>query len=47
MNELINRNIVHGYPVLIESTGAPVTQAEETIFVGNNKTHILTKTKNK
>ncbi len=47
MNELINRNIVHGYPVLIESTGAPVTQAEETIFVGINKTHILTKTKNK
>ncbi|MHA1345573.1 MAG: type II methionyl aminopeptidase [Candidatus Heimdallarchaeaceae archaeon] len=46
MNELINRNIVYGYPVLIEVTGAPVTQAEETIFVGNNKTYILTKTKN-
>lgn len=47
MNELINRNIVHGYPVLVESTGAPVTQAEETILVDNNKTYILTKTKNK
>ncbi len=47
IEELINRNIVHGYPILIESTGAPVTQAEETIFVDNNKIHILTKTKNK
>ncbi len=47
MNELINQNIVYGYPVLIESTRAPVTQAEETIFVGRDKTYILTKTKNK
>lgn len=47
MNELINRNIVYGYPVLVESTGAPVTQAEETIFVDHDKTYILTKTKNK
>lgn len=47
MDELIKRNIVHGYPILIESTGAPVTQAEETILVDNNETHILTKVKNK
>ncbi|MCK5409728.1 MAG: hypothetical protein KAJ30_05630, partial [Candidatus Heimdallarchaeota archaeon] len=47
MNELLSRNIVYGYPVLVESTGAPVTQAEETIFVGKNKTDILTETKNK
>ncbi|MBY9001420.1 MAG: type II methionyl aminopeptidase [Candidatus Heimdallarchaeota archaeon] len=47
MNDLINRNIVCGYPVLIESTGAPVTQAEETILVGKDKTYILTNTKNK
>ena len=47
MNDLLSRNIVYGYPVLIESTGAPVTQAEETILVDNNKTHILTKTKDK
>ena len=47
MNDLLNRNIVYGYSVLVESTGAPVTQAEETIFVGKNKTYILTETKNK
>ncbi|MCK4896515.1 MAG: hypothetical protein KAS47_06875, partial [Candidatus Heimdallarchaeota archaeon] len=47
MKELLNRNIVYGYSVLVESTGAPVTQAEETILVGKNKTCILTETKNK
>lgn len=46
MNELLNRDIVHGYPVLVESTGSPVTQAEETIFVGKNKTYILTERRN-
>ena len=44
---LIKNQIVHGYPVLIEAKNAPVTQYEDTIFVGKNKVYILTRTKNK
>ena len=47
MNDLIDRDIVYGYPVLTEVTGAPVTQAEETIFVGTEKIYILTKKREK
>jgi len=44
---LIRNQIVHGYPVLIEMKNAPVTQYEDTIFIGKNKIYILTRTKNK
>ena len=46
MYDLLDRNIVFGYPVLIECTEAPVTQAEETILVGKDKAYILTKMQN-
>ncbi|MHA1219154.1 MAG: type II methionyl aminopeptidase [Candidatus Heimdallarchaeaceae archaeon] len=42
-NFLLKRNIVHGYPVLIEATNAPVTQEEETVYVDEDRVHILTK----
>jgi len=44
-NFLLKRNIVHGYPVLVEATDAPVTQEEETVYIGKDKIHILTKIK--
>ncbi|NPD87549.1 MAG: type II methionyl aminopeptidase [Asgard group archaeon] len=42
---LLSKHIVHGYPVLIESKFAPVTQAEETIYVNKDEIIILTNTK--
>ncbi len=42
---LLKRNIVHGYPVLVEATDSPVTQEEETIFINEDKITILTKRK--
>jgi methionyl aminopeptidase len=44
---LIENQIVHGYPVLIEEKKAPVTQYEDTIFVGKNKVYLLTRRKSK
>ncbi len=44
---LMENQIVHGYPVLIETKKAPVTQYEDTIFVGKNKIYLLTRLKNK
>ncbi|MCG3219779.1 MAG: type II methionyl aminopeptidase [Candidatus Heimdallarchaeota archaeon] len=40
----LSKHIVHGYPVLVESKFAPVTQAEETIYVSENDIIILTNT---
>jgi methionyl aminopeptidase len=39
---LQRKHVIHGYPVLIESKFAPVTQAEETIFVNEDKIVIIT-----
>ena len=44
---LHNDHVTHGYPILIEATGSPVTQEEETVFVGAKKVHIITKSKKK
>ena len=44
---LIDNQIVHGYPVLIEMRKAPVTQYEDTIYVGKNKIYNLSRLKNK
>ncbi len=35
-------HIIHGYPVLVESTKSPVTQEEETVFIGKKQVFILT-----
>ena len=40
---LLRKHIVHGYPVLIESKFAPVTQAEETIYINKKDIIILTR----
>ncbi len=40
-----NDHVIHGYPVLIEATKSPVTQAEETVFVDKKKVYIITKNK--
>jgi len=42
---LSKKKIIHGYPILIEASHKPVTQKEETILIGTNKIHILTKSK--
>ena len=39
---LLKKHIVHGYPVLIESKFAPVTQAENTIYVKEDEIVVLT-----
>jgi len=39
---LLRKHIIHGYPVLIESKYAPVTQAEETIFVNEDNIVVIT-----
>lgn len=41
--DLIEINLVHSYPVLIEASNKPVSQAEETILVLPEKVVILTK----
>ncbi len=41
--KLQNDHIIDGYPVLIEATKSPVTQAEETIFIDKKQVHIITK----
>ena len=45
--QLINEQIIHGYPVLVEAKGAPVTQFEETIFVDKNEILIITRKREK
>jgi len=42
---LFNDHVIHGYPILIEATRSPVTQAEETIFVGKDRVHVTTKSR--
>jgi methionyl aminopeptidase len=45
VKEILQRkHVVHGYPVLIESKFAPVTQAEETIYIDDEEIIILTNT---
>ncbi len=41
--ELYEKGIVHGYPILVEASKAPVTQTEDTILIGKNKTFNLTR----
>ncbi len=41
--QLLNEQIIHGYPILVEAKNAPVTQFEETIFVDKKEILILTK----
>ena len=43
--KLHNDHVIHGYPILIESTQKPVTQEEETVFIGKKNVHIITKKK--
>ena len=40
---LLNKQIIHGYPVLVEIKRKPVSQAEETIYVDNKKIIVLTR----
>ncbi|MHA1197792.1 MAG: type II methionyl aminopeptidase [Candidatus Heimdallarchaeaceae archaeon] len=42
---LHNDHVIHGYPILIEETNCPVTQAEETIFVGKKQVYVITRKK--
>ncbi len=42
LNKLINKKIVHAYPVLIESSGQKVAQAEHTFIPMNNGVKIIT-----
>lgn len=43
--KLFEEQVIHGYPVLVEITKKPVTQEEETIFIGNDEVHIMTDNK--
>lgn len=43
--QLLNEQIIHGYPVLVEVKKAPVTQYEETIFVDTDEILIITRKK--
>ncbi|MHA1400104.1 MAG: type II methionyl aminopeptidase [Candidatus Heimdallarchaeaceae archaeon] len=46
MNELIEKDVLHGYTVLREITNKPVVQAEDTLFISSkNKKVILTRIK--
>ncbi|MCE7742639.1 MAG: type II methionyl aminopeptidase [Candidatus Heimdallarchaeota archaeon] len=42
---LHNDHVIHGYPVLIEATKNPVTQEEETLFVGKKQVYVITSKK--
>ncbi|MHA2357612.1 MAG: M24 family metallopeptidase, partial [Candidatus Heimdallarchaeaceae archaeon] len=42
-NILLQKQVIHGYPVLIEKEYAPVTQVEETLFVGKKGIFVLTR----
>jgi len=41
-DRLYRRGLVHGYPVLVEKSGAPVAQAEHTILVYEDGCEVLT-----
>jgi len=41
--ELYEKGMVRGYPILVEASKAPVTQTEDTIWVGKNKIFNLTR----
>ncbi|MFX1294039.1 MAG: type II methionyl aminopeptidase [Promethearchaeota archaeon] len=43
LNKLINENVLHGYPVLIESSNCPVAQAEKTVLVQKEGCEVITK----
>jgi methionyl aminopeptidase len=42
LQELLEKKIVMIYPVLVEASGAPVSQFEHTVYVGENETIITT-----
>lgn len=41
-SSLIKRGIIHGYPVLVERTGAPVSQAEHTVILREDGCEVIT-----
>lgn len=43
LERLLSAGLVHGYPPLAETTGAPVAQAEHTVFVGPDRVEVLTR----
>ncbi len=45
--QLLNENIIHGYPVLVEAKKAPVTQFEDTIYIKEDSVEILTRKEKK
>jgi len=42
-NTLLQKQVIHGYPVLIESKYAPVTQVEDTLYVEKENIFVLTR----
>jgi methionyl aminopeptidase len=43
LTRLLDAGLLHGYPPLAETTGAPVAQAEHTLFVGAEFVEVLTR----